>query len=193
MTPPGDLKPRWTHDSVRLVPRSLNAAGTGSRRWDHIRSVYQVLDYVAEFALVALPASFVVLHGDNRRGADAIVRSWAVRRSANSPIGHRPFPADWSAPCLPECDPGHRSRRDDGSTWCPLAGHYRNQQIIDERPDLCLAFLRDGSGGTKDCIGRARRARIPVFVLPWEHRLSAASYAAAEFDLSFLKGDGTLW
>lgn len=42
------------------------------------------------------------------------------------------------------------------------AGPERNQRMVDMMPDLCVAFLQNGSRGTVDCVTRAREAGIPV-------------------------------
>lgn len=40
------------------------------------------------------------------------------------------------------------------------AGAIRNQQMIDAKPDLCIAF--PGGRGTADMIDRCRKAGIPI-------------------------------
>lgn len=57
----------------------------------------------------------------------------------------RRFPADW----------GTHPRR---------GGILRNLRMLDERPDLVLAFQRGGSRGTQHTINEARRRGIPVEV-----------------------------
>jgi hypothetical protein len=44
----------------------------------------------------------------------------------------------------------------------PRAGPIRNQEMVDSKPDLVVAFLLPESRGTWDCVARAKRARIPV-------------------------------
>lgn len=51
-----------------------------------------------------------------------------------------PFPADW-----------RRGRS---------AGPERNQKLVDQKPDVVLAF--PGGDGTADCVRRARKAGIQV-------------------------------
>jgi hypothetical protein len=46
-----------------------------------------------------------------------------------------------------------------------MAGHRRNQHMVDLRPKLVVAAHHAGSRGTADCIRRARQASIPVLVL----------------------------
>jgi hypothetical protein len=74
------------------------------------------------------------------RGADwladrhATDRGWRVEA----------YPADWTR-------------------WGVRAGGVRNQEMVDLIPkaDIVLAFLHPQSSGTRDCLRRAKRARIP--------------------------------
>lgn len=49
------------------------------------------------------------------------------------------------------------------------AGHIRNQQMLDEgKPDLVIAFVDKPlrySHGTSNMVGRARQAKIPIYVV----------------------------
>lgn len=107
-------------------------------------------------------------------GADTIGRDWAIHNG----IPVRDRPADWEAPCEPGCKPGHRRTRRDGTTFCPQAGHRRNQGMVDELPVMfvaaptycalprCSHARRHYSHGTADCIRRAEAAGIPVRTIP---------------------------
>jgi hypothetical protein len=55
------------------------------------------------------------------------------------------FPADWRG----------KGKR---------AGILRNLAMLDQQPDLVLAFQRDGSTGTQHTIDEARRRGVPVKV-----------------------------
>ena len=46
------------------------------------------------------------------------------------------------------------------------AGPIRNRKMLDQKPDLVIAFhpFLDGSKGTKDCVNEAKRRGIPVEV-----------------------------
>lgn len=130
---------------------------TGSRKFaDH------------EVALTALSAvrwefgpDFVVVHG-GADGADRLLAEMAEARG----IETEAHAADWPGPCRDTCRPGHRRKRRDGSTYCPAAGDYRNQAMVDLGADLMLAFLVTPSvspcKGTRDCARRAKAAGIPV-------------------------------
>jgi len=130
---------------------------TGSRKF---------CDY--DIALTALSAvrwefgpHFVVVHGD-ADGADRLLAEMAEARGVETEA----HAADWAGPCRDTCKPGHRRRRRDGSTYCPAAGGYRNQGMVDLGADLMLAFLVPPSvspcTGTRDAARRAKAAGIPV-------------------------------
>jgi hypothetical protein len=88
-----------------------------------------------------LPAGSVILHGA-ARGADSIAAIYAAC------LGYRviSFPADWKT----------NGRK---------AGVIRNLQMLDERPDLVIAFWDGSSRGTKHTIDEARKRGIPVEVI----------------------------
>lgn len=135
---------------------------TGSRRWPDPRPLEDTLMDVWHDALELGYDGISLIHGD-ADGADTIGDNWARRQRV--PV--RALPADWEGPCGPECQPGHRRRKRNGRTYCPLAGHRRNQRIVDERPVLMVAAHHNGSTGTADCVRRAEAAGIPV------HRITA--------------------
>jgi hypothetical protein len=82
----------------------------------------------------------VLLHGD-ARGADRLAAG--VGRLLGFVV--RAFPADWDR---------HGKK----------AGILRNLAMLDEQPDLVLAFRVNGSRGTTHTIEAARRRGIPVEV-----------------------------
>lgn len=110
---------------------------TGSREYDAPGVVAYRLGLEAIYAdSVGLP--MVVIHGA-ARGADKYAHDWAELARGVTPDPH---PANWRT----------------GN----LAGHVRNQVMVDLGADVCLAFPRPGSTGTWDCIRRAKAAGIPV-------------------------------
>lgn len=79
------------------------------------------------------------------RGADQLARE--VADEFGSPV--KTMPADWDQ---------HGKR----------AGILRNCAMLDEKPDLVLAFWDGASRGTQHCIGEAHRRGIPVVVVKEE-------------------------
>lgn len=91
--------------------------------------------------LAQLPRGSEIIHGASR-GADQMAAIYA--RGLGIP--EKPFPADWRG----------KGRR---------AGILRNLAMLDEQPDLVLAFQTNGSRGTQHTIDEAQRRRIPVEVV----------------------------
>ena len=130
---------------------------TGSRNYPHRGRLEDTLLEAWYDALENGYDGIELIHGD-ADGADTMGDEWAKRNG----IPRSPKAADWPGPCGPECRPGHRRPRRDGTTYCPLAGHRRNQLIVDQNPVLLVAAHHNGSTGTADCIRRAETAGIPV-------------------------------
>lgn len=83
----------------------------------------------------------VILHGA-ARGADSLADTW---RAAVG-VEVVPFRAAWE-------------------THGRAAGAIRNRQMLDEKPDLVVAFHDDlaMSKGTRDCVNEAERRGIPTW------------------------------
>jgi hypothetical protein len=133
---------------------------TGSRRWPDNPLLENTLLLVWHDALQDGWDGIELMHGC-ADGADTIGGDWARRNG----ILVRERPADWEGPCGTECQPGHRRRTRRGTEYCPLAGHRRNQQMVDEGPVMFVAASYRNSSGTADCVRRASRAGIPVWLL----------------------------
>ena len=127
---------------------------------------YRQKEVVAAFlagVYAALPEGewLWVVHG-NASGADEFADIWAWSWHNK---GHRVYwerhDAKWSASCRDTCAPKHRKHRRNGTTYCPAAGSYRNQEMVDLGADLVLAF--PGGTGTADCVRRAKAAGIEVW------------------------------
>jgi hypothetical protein len=104
-------------------------------------------------------------HGD-APGADLIARDIAGELDWNI----EPIPADWDGPCRNTCARGHRKLRRNRTTYCPAAGNYRNQALVDavtpHLPDVqAYAFPLPGSRGTWDCVRRVKAAGIPIEIV----------------------------
>lgn len=132
---------------------------TGSRRWDRPDRIEQVLKGIRDQPHFA---DALLVHGA-ARGVDQMAA--AVWMSFGGLV--KPIPARWSQ-CAPSCPPQHLRTRN-GFRFCATAGHRRNQRMVDEGADLCLAFSRDDSTGTADCVRRAQAAAIPVLFFDY-HR-----------------------
>lgn len=138
---------------------------TGSRRWEDREAIA-----VALANLASKHGSLTVVHGDCPTGADRIAAEWceSVQRdvlkwgTGGANAVAEPHPADWRH-CSRECNPAHRKWRGD-ETYCPTAGHRRNQEMADAGADLVLAFPIGKSPGTRDMIKRAQAAGLRVEV-----------------------------
>lgn len=91
-------------------------------------------------------------------GADAIAKAWTESHRGPT-LDLEEHRANWGE-CRPSCY--HKPRWRDGEWYCPAAGPYRNQEMVDAGADICLGFPLGESHGTRDCMGRAREANIPV-------------------------------
>ncbi len=81
---------------------------------------------------------------------------YARDRGWNVEVHH----ADWST-CAADCKPSHRRVGKRGE-YCPTAGHRRNQRMVEAGADIVLAFWRDHSSGTKNCLDLAKAAGLPI-------------------------------
>lgn len=110
-------------------------------------------------------------------GADRTADEWASSHDRGQPMR---YPADWqncdtahhAVPC-PADGGAHRRRfhgavRPAGDDYCPLAGHRRNQRMVDvARPDLALGFVDKPlaeSRGSADMHRRLLAAGVQVAV-----------------------------
>lgn len=109
----------------------------GSRDWEDGQIVYSRLQRVAD---EAPRGSVEVIHGA-ARGADYLAGVVAARLG----LIVCEFPADWRG----------KGKR---------AGILRNLEMLEQQPDLVLAFQRNGSRGTQHTIDEARKRGIPVEV-----------------------------
>src|SRR5690349_19463465 len=114
---------------------------TGSRDLTDIDLVHDALSEV--FHELPSGEELTVIHG-GARGADRIAGAWCqqLRRYGVREEVHN---ADWK-------------------THGKAAGPIRNQQMVDSKPDVVLAFYKEGAAniGTRDCVKKARLARVTV-------------------------------
>lgn len=115
-----------------------------------------IMDMIHGMRLRLYPPTQII-HGA-ARGADTLAQEWAETWGYET----RPFRAAWTD--LSHPDALIREWRN-GEKYDALAGHRRNQEMIDEgKPDLVVAF--PGGRGTADMIVRAEKAGIEVILVP---------------------------
>jgi hypothetical protein len=139
---------------------------TGSRPWTDRQRLEDALLLAWHDALESGHTDITVVHGA-APGADTYADIWAKARAGHG-VTVDPHAADWDT-CSPDCPPpaGHRRLRGTQGSYCPTAGHRRNQLMVDLGAALCLAFPLGKATGTRDCMRRARQAGITVWeVLP---------------------------
>lgn len=107
---------------------------TGSRNWFNHEIISDALHAQR---LLDPDYAITVVHG-GAAGADALAAWWARSVGVHAEV----HMADWSLG--------------------KVAGHIRNQKMVDLGADVCLAFPMQGSRGTWDCVRRAEKAGIPV-------------------------------
>lgn len=134
------------HDEGEIAIKVLVC---GSRKFnDPLTATATIVKRVA-----ALPEYTLVIQGD-AGGADRIAAAAAKRVG----LGVMSFPADWERHSL-DC----RCREHLG--WCREAGKRRNLKMLDEEPDLVIAFWNGSSTGTLHTITKARARGIEVEVV----------------------------
>lgn len=149
---------------------SIRLLVTGSRKWVHMQSVANTLDFYTRMAFES-GHRLEVTHGDAYEGADNLASGWVTRWGKRGwPVDQDAHPARWNDPCADRCEPNHRRTRKDGTDFCPYAGHRRNGLMVDLQPAVCVAFWRNNSPGTRDCFQKAEKAGIPLLKLTWDLR-----------------------
>lgn len=111
---------------------------TGSRTYSNQEKVRYALRKIDS----VYNGNITLIHG-GAKGADSL----ADREAQILGWGIRIFHADWE-------------------THGKKAGPIRNQEMIDERPNIVLAFPEKRSVGTWDAIKRAKKAGIRVEIFP---------------------------
>lgn len=131
---------------------------TGSRAWSDAQLLADTLLDAWHDATQDGYDSIVIVHG-GAEGADTLAELWARGNGLDFELHE----ADWEE-CAPNCPPGpgHRKTNRRGDEYCPTAGHRRNQRMVDAGADLVVAFLVGPAKGTRDCMRRAEKARLPV-------------------------------
>lgn len=142
-----------------MAPRILVCGG---RNYADERKLWATLDAICAKRGWGFPpdtsganylANVVVISG-KAPGADSLAIDWGVANFCTV----EEYPADWTD--LSQPGAVIRTRRD-GTRYDVLAGHRRNQSMLDEgKPDLVVAF--PGGTGTADMVRRALKAGVEV-------------------------------
>lgn len=106
---------------------------TGSRRWTDVKLLEQTLDGV----LGDWPAIKTTLIHGGAEGADTMAEKWANENG----LWIERHAASWKL-------------------YGKAAGPIRNSEMVNSHPNVCVAFLMEGSRGTRDCLSKAQRAGI---------------------------------
>ena len=109
---------------------------TGSRTWtDKVAIADAIRQAWIDFGK---PYRVTVVHG-GARGADYIAGVFAKRMHFHVEV----YEADWE-------------------NFGKAAGYIRNEKMVKDGADICLAFIKDESKGATMCAGLAEKAGIPV-------------------------------
>jgi len=124
----------------------------GSRAWIDLGLIAHELQLVRD-KYAAQEQSVMVIHG-GARGADSLSSKAAHMLG----LAVHVYEADWAR-------------------YGRAAGPKRNQTMIDENPDITLALVvhddLKNSRGTKDCLNRILRTKIPVrYVMHYKEKVS---------------------
>lgn len=109
---------------------------TGSRDWTDARLIQQEIFRVL-YETKTTYNSAALIHGACPTGADAI----ADQSGRDTGMHVVRVPADWSR-------------------WGRKAGYVRNAEMVELEPDICLAFIRNGSRGASITAQLAEAAGI---------------------------------
>lgn len=110
---------------------------TGGRHFKDQAFVWRHMD--EQYAKLGIAA---VVNGRCPTGVDQFVHEWCKERG----VPERPYPADWDA-------------------YGEAAGSLRNQQMVDEEPEIERVLVFPGGTGTTDMARRCRKAGIErVFI-----------------------------
>jgi YspA, cpYpsA-related SLOG family len=124
----------------------------GGRTYDDRDLVWRTLDDYQH-----RHGSITVIQG-GAPGADALAKEWWYKRPQKGTLIS--VPTAWEE--LSHADAASRTRAD-GSRYDAAAGGRRNAEMLDEKPDLVLAF--PGNKGTRDMLRRTEEAKKKGMVI----------------------------
>ncbi len=154
----------------------LRLLTTGSRGWDDANLLRDVMNQFELEAVMAGASKLIVVHGGAKprrdpntgrfpaRSADHLVHLWATLLPHEIEVVPEVHAARWTAACdpggYPPCprEPHRKTRPAGGRSYCPLAGHRRNEEMVAAGLDHAVAFWLDRSTGTADCLDRILKA-----------------------------------
>ena len=118
----------------------MNLIVTGSRDWTDCKLLFATLDNLTS----KLDRKRLMVHVGDARGVDSLVRQWCFERR----IAMKVFHADWDT---------HRK----------AAGFIRNREMIEAAGPkaVCVAFHKNNSPGTADCIRQAKKAGLQIRIV----------------------------
>lgn len=118
----------------------------GSRTWQEKEKLERLLDWVYAGSLWT-ERDFILIQG-GARGADLMAGDWAERRMEFNDfvIEHIQMDADWEL-------------------YGRSAGFRRNIQMLEQEPDLVIAFWDGESKGTMHTVEEARKRNIETWVV----------------------------
>lgn len=109
----------------------------GSRDWTDVRSIEECIDELKD----QYGYNLVIIQGA-ARGADSLARDIALERN----LIVESYPANWNQ-------------------YGKVAGFMRNNEMLEQKPDLVIAFQKNNSRGTQHTIDSAIKRDIPVKVI----------------------------
>jgi hypothetical protein len=128
-----------------MIDRHMKVLVCGGRDYNDRAKVWRVLDEYQD-----RHGSLTIIQGDCPTGADHWAKEWTYGQPT---VTRLDYPAKWED----LSHPGRRvKRRADGKFYDAAAGPRRNAEMLDECPDIILAF--PGGTGTASLIKMVRRA-----------------------------------
>lgn len=113
---------------------------TGSRDWTDREAILETLKF--EFQINFRDRGMILVHGDCPTGADFMANEvWE-----NQGLTVEKHPADWNQ-------------------YGKRAGFIRNQEMVDSKPSICYAFIKNNSKGATHTVKACEKAGIPTFII----------------------------